>query len=231
MPPMKNYFGIALTFLILVGCAKESGPTLPVITPTVYYKPVIDMKKMKCTANETRDILDDENKILVTLCSKEYSNCLLQGSCYVVEGVKMRSFVFTNKKDGILRFTERRENRCPYGYGVKNICLDPFYSVAADANFHQAGDVIYVPGLVGLSLPDGTQHNGFLIVRDEGGAILGEHRFDFFTGFYGAYDKGNVFTQAGLSEKKNKFGYQKMNEAIAQKVREFRNYPNIPPIF
>jgi hypothetical protein len=79
-------------------------------------------------------------------------------------------------------------------------------------------------------LPDGTKHTGYLIVRDEGGAILGENRFDFFTGFYGPYDPENSFYRVGLSDKKNKFGYQNVSEETAQKVREFRSYPNLPPV-
>ncbi|MBC7371528.1 MAG: murein transglycosylase [Bdellovibrionaceae bacterium] len=229
---MKKAFLLFISsWVVFVGCAKNNGETLPMITPTLYYKPVIDKSKMKCEPTDMRELLDDDGKSLTSLCVKDYDNCLMQGSCFVIENSQTRAFNFTKKRDGTNRFSERREDRCPYGYGVRAICMDPFYSIAADPAFHKPGDVIFVPKIVGLELPDGTKHNGYFIVRDEGGAILGESRFDFFTGFYGPYDKRNSFARMGLSDKKNKFGYQEMPEAIAQKVREFRNYPNIPTDF
>lgn len=214
--------------LVIAACSRSVGDNLPLITPTIYYKPVIYKEKDVCVSNELRDLIDENDKVLISLCKKNYDNCLLQGSCYVVEDQHTRNFNFTKKKDGINRFAEKKEARCPYGYGVQALCLDPFYSVAADLTIHKVGDVIFVPKLVGVRLPDGTAHNGYLVVRDQGGAILGEGRFDFFTGFFGPFDKGNVFAQLGLGDKNHKFGYQKVSEDIAKMVREYRAYPNIP---
>lgn len=228
---MKKFSVLLITISTLFGCAKNSGESLPVITPTVYYKPIVDISKMKCASNGLRDLMDENGAVLMSLCEKEYDNCLLQGSCYVIVDGKTRAFNFTKKKDGINRFSEKREARCPYGYGVRAICLDPFYSIAADPAFHPAGAVVFIPKMVGLTLPDGSKHTGYMIVRDEGGAIIGEGRFDFFTGFYGPYDQANSFYRLGLSDKKNKFGYQTVSEDIAKRVREFRNFPNIPPVF
>ncbi len=214
--------------LLTTACARSVGDNLPMITPTIYYKPVIYKEKDVCAGNDLKDLIDENDKILISLCKKNYDNCLLQGSCYVVEGQRTRNFNFTRKKDGISRFAEKKEARCPYGYGVQALCLDPFYSVAADLSIHKVGDVIFVPRLVGVRLPDGKAHNGYLVVRDQGGAILGEGRFDFFTGFFGPFDKGNVFAEIGLGDKKHRFGYQKVSEDIAKIVREYRAYPNIP---
>jgi 3D (Asp-Asp-Asp) domain-containing protein len=216
-----------LPFLLL-GCSGSSGDSLPLITPTIYYKPIIYKAKETCASSELKDLIDENDKVLISLCKSSYDNCLLQGSCFVIEDEKTRAFNFTKKKDGVYRFAERKEDRCPYGYGVQAICLDPFYSVAADLTIHKVGDVIYIPKLVGVALPDGSKHNGYLIVRDEGGAIIGEDRFDFFTGFFGPYDRNNVFAALGLGDKKHRFGYQKVNADTAKMVREYRNYPNIP---
>jgi len=191
-----------------MGCAENGENSLPLITPTVYYKPVIDLSKMTCKDGELTDLIDENDVILAKLCKRDYDNCLLQGSCYVIDGGKTRAFNFTKKKNGSSRFAERREMRCPYGYGVRSICLDPFFSVAADPAYHIPGSVIFVPKLVGVRLPNGSLHNGYLVVRDEGGAIVGENRFDFFTGFYGPYDSSNSFSRVGLSDKNNKFGYK-----------------------
>lgn len=198
------------------------------ITPTIYYKPVIYLEKEKCESSEMTDLLNENDEVLISLCRKSYDNCLLQGSCYVVEGEKTRNFNFTNTKGGIHRFAEKKEDRCPYGYGVAALCLDPFYSVAADLDIYEVGDVIFVPKLVDVRLPDGTRHNGYLVIRDKGGAIIGEDRFDFFTGFLGPYDRGNVFAELGFGDKRHRFGYQKVGPEAAKVIREYRNYPNIP---
>lgn len=223
---------ILLVFLSLAviasGCSRSVGDNLPQVVPTIYYKPVIYKEKEVCTSSDLKDLIDENGKTLISLCKESYDNCLLQGSCYVVEDQKTRNFNVTKKKDGTYRFAEKKEDRCPYGYGVQALCLDPFYSIAADLSIHKVGDVIFVPRLVGLRLPDGSKHNGYLVIRDQGGAIIGEDRFDFFTGFFGPYDKGNVFAEFGLGDKKHRFGYQKVSEDIAKVVREYRNYPNIP---
>lgn len=224
---IKRFFILSFPLLVVMACAPH-GDMLPLIIPTIYYKPIVYKEKDICPAEDMRDLLDEEGRVLISLCKKSYDNCLMQGSCFVVEGHKTRNFNFTNKKDGIHRFAEKKEARCPYGYGVKALCLDPFYSIAADLRFHNVGDVIYVPKLVNVLLPDGNRHTGYLIVRDEGGAIIGEDRFDFFTGFLGPYDRKNVFGRLGFGDKKHRFGYQKMTEEVAKVVREFRNYPNIP---
>ena len=214
--------------LMISGCSRSVGENLHMMTPTIYYKPVIYKEKEVCANDELKDLIDEDGKTLISLCKKSYDNCLLQGSCYIVEGQKTRNFNVTRRKDGIVRFAEKKEARCPYGYGVQALCLDPFYSIAADLSIHRVGDVIFVPMLVGLRLPDGTQHTGYMVVRDQGGAIIGEGRFDFFTGFFGPFDGGNVFSRIGLGDKKHRFGYQKVSEDIARTVREYRNYPNIP---
>jgi hypothetical protein len=218
---------LVFSFLIL-GCSGSRGEFLPLVIPTIYYKPIIYKAKESCVNSELRDLVDEEGKVLISLCKSSYDNCLMQGSCFVVEGERTRAFNFTKKKDGIYRFAEGKEARCPYGYGVLAICLDPFYSVAGDLTVHKAGDVIYIPKLVGVQLPDGSRHNGYLIIRDEGGAIVGEDRFDFFTGFLGPYDQNNVFAELGFGDKNRRFGYQKVNEETAKVIREYRNYPNIP---
>lgn len=224
----QRLFLILLLPFFLAACAGGSGETLPLITPTIYYKPIIYKEKETCSSADLKDLVDENGKTLVSLCKKSYDNCLMQGSCLVVQGEKTRSFNFTKNKNGVRRFAEKREERCPYGYGVRNICMDPFYSVAADLSIHSVGDVIFIPYLVGTVLPDGSKHNGYLIVRDEGSAIVGEHRFDFFTGFFSPYDSKNVFADLGFGDKGHRFGYQKMNEDVAKAFREYRNYPNIP---
>lgn len=225
---IRSFLGFLFIPFVILGCARSTGDMLPLITPTIYYKPVVYKEKETCPSSEMTDIIDENDKVLISLCKSSYDNCLLQGSCYVVEGQKTRNFNVTKKINGTFRFAEKKEARCPYGYGVKALCLDPFYSIAADLTIHKVGEVIFVPKLVNTRLPDGTLHNGYLIIRDRGEAILGADRFDFFTGFFGPYDSGNVFAKLGFGDKKHRFGYQKVSGNIAKIIREYRNYPNIP---
>ena len=119
-------------------------------------------------------------------------------------------------------------NQCPHGLGVKGICLDPFYSLASDLNHHKPGDVIYIEKLKGITLPDGSIHDGYMIVRDRGGAIHGPNRFDFFTGSYTNTDPQNSFAAIGLAAKKNSFQYVKITGEKAEAIRKLRHFPLVP---
>lgn len=68
-----------------------------------------------------------------------------------------------------------------WGYGNKGNELIPFKDVAADPNVYQFGTKLYISELNGLSLPDGSKHDGYVVVGDVGSGIIGEH-LDFFTG-------------------------------------------------
>lgn len=59
--------------------------------------------------------------------------------------------------------------------------LYPFFTCAVDPHVFPLGSTLYVPGLVGVQLPTGQTHNGYLWAIDVGGAIKGAH-IDFFTG-------------------------------------------------
>lgn len=197
------------------------------MSPTIYYKPTIHVDKKKCSANELADMKDPEGRILTTLCNEDFELCLLQGSCFVEHEGKIKSFNYHSKKKGEHRFTEVNLSKCPYGFGVKGHCLDPYFSVAADLTYYSLGDVIFVPRLQGALLPNGEIHDGYLIVRDTGSKIIGPLRFDFFTGFLNHLSPDNPLARIGFGDPKNKFEFKKLSESEAQSIREKRNYPNI----
>lgn len=58
--------------------------------------------------------------------------------------------------------------------------LVPYRSVAADRRF-KLGTRIYVPSLVGMKLPDGSVHDGCVVVHDRGGGVKGRH-IDLYVG-------------------------------------------------
>jgi 3D (Asp-Asp-Asp) domain-containing protein len=207
-------------------------PTPPVgiaqLNPTIYYKPTIYLDKTTCN-NEIIDLISPEGAILISLCGRDHRNCLMQGACFVFdEEGRFRSFnYYARGADDVPRFKEVNLNKCPFGFGVRNNCLDPYYTVAADLSIYKSGDVIFVPKVVGVKLPTGETHDGFFIVRDRGAAILGPYRFDFFTGFEGIRDMTNILARMGFGNKKNTFDFRMATEEEAKIIRERQGYPGV----
>jgi hypothetical protein len=71
-------------------------------------------------------------------------------------------------------------DRCRYGLGVKNSCLIPFFTMAADLDAEKGGykfgDIIYFPLLKGTVMESGERHPGLIVVRDTGNAFKGKKR-------------------------------------------------------
>jgi 3D (Asp-Asp-Asp) domain-containing protein len=204
---------------------------------TVYYMPVYGEKR-NCPESEYSLMKDENDKVLVRLCKEEVRNCALQGSCFYVDGKEVVLYAYRKMvrvevpgaKETVVqpRFRINKEvDRCPQGMGANRICLDPYRSIAADPDFHKKGDVVYLPTLVGVKLPNGETHDGYFVVRDQGGAIKGEGRFDFFIGFDDY--RGHLFSQLNLADKKkSRFQYYKVPEAKAREIREARRFPLAP---
>ena len=71
----------------------------------------------------------------------------------------------------------------PLGAGAQGRRLDPFRSIAVDPKYIPLGSPVYVPELVGVTMPDGTLHDGCLRADDVGSAIK-QHKLDFFVESY-----------------------------------------------
>jgi 3D (Asp-Asp-Asp) domain-containing protein len=69
-----------------------------------------------------------------------------------------------------------------WGVGIHNKSLTPFVSVATDQSVYPFGTVLFASALVGMKMPDGTTHNGYLHADDTGGAIVGAH-CDWFVAY------------------------------------------------
>jgi hypothetical protein len=197
--------------------------------PTVYYKARYELAKQTCDASDKLPILDPQDAVLAELCPRAHADCTLQGSCLIVDEDGLSTSInYVRTVNKIPRFVEIDSRRCPFGLGVQNMCLDPFYTVAADLDFFKPGDVLYVPALVGLNLPRGLKHHGFLIVRDRGAGIKGDHRFDFFSGFFHYSDPRNPFSRIGLQDQTNRFPYYKVTGKSAELILNKRGYPELP---
>ena len=220
---------MAMAIMTTVSCA-ATNTTLDEneLIPTIYYKPTIVLDLNKCGANELKDFVSPDGAVLETLCEVDFNRCLMQGSCFVArpDGTQ-KSYNVHSKKDNVFRFIEVDLKRCPYGYGVRNTCLDPYFSVAADLKFYKVGEVIFIPRLVGVQMPNGEIHDGYLVVRDKGGGVEGPVRFDFFTGFYNHLSKDNVMARLGFGDPKNRFEFRRATEEEAAKTRTQRAYPGV----
>lgn len=209
------------------------------LSPTIYYVKTMDLDK---TCNQgKKSIYNNQGKLIAKVCADQYKACLIEGTCALYRGQKnepMEVFEitanqykiinYTQTKNGMPLFLEVDQEVCPWGLGVSQACLDPYYTIAADMRYHKAGEVIYVDKIKGLKLPNGEIHSGFLIIRDRGGAIKGPDRFDFFTGFYSDRHTENPFTPLGLAGSNNRFEYRKATPKESEYFRQERLYPKVP---
>lgn len=222
---IKNKNGADDSSQAIVGLRSADFVARGELVPTVYYQPIIEDDLSKCSGKPT-SIRNAAGAEMIRVCSSTFEKCMMQGSCVIRRGGVSRSFNVTSGSRGV--FAEVGEKQCEFGFGVRSICLDPFYTVAADLSFYKPGDVIFVPGLVGWPLPQGNKHSGFLVVRDRGGAIKGEHRFDFFSGTLHYLHPKNPFGQAKLSDRKTRMFYYQVRGPTAQKVLRSRAFPRLP---
>ncbi len=207
------------------------------ITPTIYYLPILNLdENYFCKRNDRKITIygegkkPGEKKPITNMCRLDRRNCMMQGSCIII----------LNSERKILHYYDRQEDKtpifrlkdlgeCPYGRGPSNVCLEPFYTLAADPDHHKSGDVVYIPALKGLSLPNGRIHDGFMVIRDIGGDIKGRDRFDFYTGFHHHESEANPFVGLRLADKTTNLPYTKViDEKIKRRILSRRSYPRIP---
>jgi len=179
------------------------------ITPTVYYTPKINADDARAAGCNLVNAGDWQ------ICENSFRNCLMQGSCFISMSGAWRYFMKAGKAAAL---RARSQGRCRFGVGFGS-CVIPNVSIAADLSMHKIGDVIYVPELDGRSVPYIGRHDGFLVVHDKGGAIVGQERFDFFTGHMGPRDPRNALARWGFGDKKRKFSYVKLSAAEAIDLR------------
>lgn len=179
------------------------------MSPTVYYTP-------KIIADSARS---SGCKLFAagewSICENSFRDCLMQGSCFISLANSWRYFVRAGRAEAL---RPESQGRCRFamGYGA---CLVPNVSIAADLSVHKIGDVIYIPELDGKKVPYVGTHDGFFVVHDKGGAIVGQNRFDFYTGHMGARDQSNALARWGFGDKRRAFSYVKLGDAAAIAVK------------
>ncbi len=208
------------------------------VTASIYYTPdYSDLDLNSCADKKNINILDSNNQIgSYSLCEKAVNGCKMQGSCIVQVNQNKVLINYHKKQNSEVYFKTVNTSVCPYGLGdstdsfvsYKTMCLDPYRSVAADLSIYRLGDVIFIPDLVGIKLPNGLVHDGYLIVRDSGGSIKGVGRFDFFTGFENTSKKTNPFARLGLGGG-GFLNYQhySFDNSLSLKIRQQQHFPLI----
>ena len=92
------------------------------IKPTVYYKPMYDLDKDESCSDEDRvNLRGADKEVLLQLCPKMKSECLMQGSCLFKLDEGLHSYNYVRSQDTMSLFSEVDTSVCPYGYGLSNI--------------------------------------------------------------------------------------------------------------
>jgi len=179
----------------------EKTRRLPKIKPTFYY--LADQKNFPCMKNR------GERKVTVVtnegaqrefrISQNFYSEIRMQGSGVVYDSHGERFIIGlngTDKKKNRPQFKE--QGKCKYSYGASGKCLVPYHTIAADLSAYKVGDLLFVPSIRDITLPNGGKHSGYLSVQDTGGAFRnkGLKRIDLFIGTDGYRD--NTFINESL---------------------------------
>ncbi len=236
-----------IILILTAGCVSQNSVVKPLvkslyqvqaatiyIKPTIYYLPIYkDTDHKNCDLNSTHEMKTVADQVIVKTCEFVAKSCEMQGTCLISHG-KKTVLVTIDQKDseGRRRFQEIDPGRCKYGFGASSdgtnsfstMCIDPFYSVAADLSIYNLGDVIYIPRLKNTKLPNGEKHNGYFIVRDSGQLIKGEGRFDFYTGYFSA-NKKNPFVKMGFASNVEMSEFRMVTGVEAESIRTARRFP------
>ncbi len=192
-----------------------------VLSPSLFH--LTEVSGSNC--DDKTKIVDENRKFLGLLCPDELKKCVSERSCFYDNG-EDQMILRHVAENRFKRFPV--SSKCPYGPGAKDVCLDPYYSVAADAAFYKVGDVLFIDSLRGVKLPDGSYHTGYVIVRDTPENIKGENNLEFFVGT-AALDDKNPFSRLGFgdSEGGGQFEFTKISDAEKiQQTLKSRDYPN-----
>lgn len=201
-----------------------------VLRPTIYYFATITEDQTSCPETSKKDLHGAGGVSLLKVCPRTEAICGEQGSCRVIQGEKSEVLNIIGRFNGQDRYFKIPKDGCQFGYGVRSSCLDPFYTVAADLKIYQPGEVIFIPAVVGLDLPDGSKHSGYFVVRDKGRGIEGLGRFDFFTGYFHWRDSKNPFYKLGLRDQTTNIPYFRIRGEAAKAVLASRAYPKLPQV-
>ncbi len=183
---------------------------LPKVKMTTYW--IADERSTSCRGmlygkrydgTERRRVLDPAGKELDMVCGRFYAALKMEGTGRLQTRDGSVMVNYSRKHQGKDRFMPVSRH-CPYGYGIENKCLMPFYTAAADLSRKtqrqwRAGDVIYIPKIQGVRLPDGKTHNGFLTIADTGSGFHNTGRTRRIDVFVGSSSYRDFWKHHGIS--------------------------------
>ncbi|MEZ4410893.1 MAG: 3D domain-containing protein [Polyangiales bacterium] len=124
-------------------------------------------------------ISDRAGHTLAWVCDRFATDLAMEGTGRTWDG---RLFNWDSRVNGRACFREVDNTLYPFGVGVQGWALVPWRSLAVDSRYVPLGSTVEIPELVGMTLPDGSRHDGCFVAVDGGGAILGHHLDLFLPG-------------------------------------------------
>lgn len=126
-----------------------------------------------------------DGKTVFGTASKAFASELrMEGTGHLLNG-KMLNLGDCNCGDGTNTFNcfmdLSSNKRAPWGWGVNDIPLQPWSSVANNDDNRKVGSVLYAPDFDGMRLPNGQRHNGCLKKVDAIGRGGTSNHIDFFS--------------------------------------------------
>ena len=135
---------------------------------------IIDESSSHYKGKKTSELQDVHGNVLAYTSRRFKLDLVREGTGWLKDG---RTVMFEKKVNGQSRF---RITAARYGLSSSGCPLIPFRTIAVDPKIVKIGSRVYVPQLKGMTLPDGTIHDGMFIAADRG-HFRGKH-LDFFIG-------------------------------------------------
>lgn len=204
---------------------------------STYSTGLIQMADLSCRPDQMRKVKTTDGKVLVTICSDQYKECMYEGACVLVNKAGQKLGISYVKYDEVKNqsyFSKIDLKTCPYGYGQGRVsselagtaCLLPYFSASADPLQYKLGDVVFLPNLVGVKLPTGEVHDGFIVITDHATGYIDtdDTHFGFFTGHDNSRSKKNVFAALGLADPATEFKFRRATADETKKVQAKRGF-------
>lgn len=142
-----------------------------------------------------QSILDIHGHVLAKVSAPFMKRLKMEGTGRLLDGRVVNFKDRVKKADGTLEIRWRICGpEAPYGFGLGDIPLVPFRSVAVDPSVIPIGSKVYIPAAKGAVLPSGEIHDGVFKAVDIGDMIK-DKKIDIFTSFG---DQSKVFTDVGM---------------------------------
>ena len=173
-------FGLAVASLASLACPRsiagnpgddESGNVVRL--RNTYYVVMLEAPYRDLPTDSELRAMD--GTLLATVSHEFRKRLDIEGTGRLLDG---RVVNFAGRVEGEIRYFVSDSY---YGYGVGKCRLAPFRTIAVDPKVVPLGSLVYIAETDGLTLPDGTHHDGYWHADDIGGAIKHD-RVDLFIG-------------------------------------------------